>query len=346
MITRIITGVVLVAVALPVGILGGWFVFVLLLFLALVGSHELLEVPGPKKFSLPIRIITYTYVLLLMLSFFIKPWANGSLDAWFMLDVNKYGSITPMFFLVPILLTLVYFFSLFFIAIRSEKVELADVTFLVVTETFMTYGFLGMLFLRYFPNATGFFGNPVSANWFSLYYQSHDLAQNWSSSILIFALCFGTWFADIGAYFVGVLFGKHKMNERISPNKTWEGFIGGCLFSYLFFFGGVALFEFVFDMPLVPGLLQFGHSEVLANMNILGGNAWVFLVLIGLLLPFIGNLGGFLFSLIKRHYGIKDYGKIFPGHGGVIDRFDSVLANSLSTGLLLLMMSFGFNMIA
>lgn len=345
MITRIITGAVLVAVALPSGILGGWFVFLLLLFMALVGSHELIQVPG-KKFSLPVRILTYAYVLLTMFSFFVKPWANGSMDAWFSLDVNQYSTLSPMLFLIPIALTLCYFFILFFMAIQSDKIELADVTFLVTTETFMTYGFLGMLFLRYFPNATGFIGNLITQNYFSAYYQGHDIAQNWASCILIFSLCFGTWFADIGAYFVGVLFGKHKMNERISPNKTWEGFIGGCVFSYVFFFGLVALFEFAFDMPLVPGLLQFRHSNLLESLNILGGNSWVFLVIIGLLLPFVGNLGGFLFSLIKRHYGIKDYGKIFPGHGGVIDRFDSVLANSLSTALLLLMMSFGFNMIA
>ena len=71
----------------------------------------------------------------------------------------------------------------------------------------------------------------------------------------------------------------------------------------------------------------------------------MFLVLFGLLLPLIGNLGGFFFSLIKRHYGIKDYGKIFPGHGGIIDRFDAVLANASLASILLFIMAFGFNMV-
>ena len=336
MITRIITSIVFVAVVVPCSILGGWFFFVLGLFLAMVATHEILQVPGEGKYSWLIRIMTFVYVLLFLLSFFIKPWATG-LDP-FKLDMSAF-TLTPMTFLIPLALTLIYFFAMFLIAIFSEKIKLEDVTFLVCMETFVALGFTGLFFLRYFPNATG------TAHETSFFVSSLGKQNVWTSSALVLTIAISTWSSDVGAYFAGVLFGKHPMIPRISPHKTWEGFVGGCVFSYIVYFGLVCLYEFAFNIPLIPGLLQMKTSSLLTGMHVLGGASWVFVVSIGLLLPVVGNIGGYLFSLIKRHYAIKDYGKIFPGHGGVIDRFDSVLANSVSTALLLMLMSYGFNMI-
>ncbi len=339
MITRIITAIVLVAVLVPCSVLGGWFYFVLGLFLLFIGTHELLMVPGKGKYSWPIRIITHVYTLLFVLSFFVPLWAKG-LDP-FSLDTTSL-SFNPMTLFVPLSLMALYFFILSFIAILSEKTKLEDVTYLFTIITFFACGILGLYFVRYLPNASGTLTS-TSAFRDSFVTSGHD--QRWSSSAFLLTLAIGTWSSDVGAYFVGVLFGKHPMNPRISPHKTWEGFIGGCVFSYLCFFGLAALYELVFNIPLVPGLLQFRTSSMLSSMNVLGGASWVFLLILGLLLPFNGNLGGFLFSLIKRHYAIKDYGKIFPGHGGVIDRFDSLLTNAFLSMLLLSMMSYGFNMV-
>lgn len=117
----------------------------------------------------------------------------------------------------------------------------------------------------------------------------------------------GAWITDIFAYFVGMFFGKHKLIEDVSPKKTVEGSIGGTVFCAIFF----VVFGIVIDV-------FFDRSA-----NIL------FLALSGIVVSVISQVGDLIMSVIKRHYGIKDYGKIFPGHGGVLDRFDSVLAVSL-----------------
>jgi len=117
----------------------------------------------------------------------------------------------------------------------------------------------------------------------------------------------GAWMTDIFAYFSGVFFGKHKLIEDVSPKKTVEGSIGGILFCALSFvlFGVITNIFFYTDANLI------------------------FLAVSGVIVSVISQIGDLIMSVIKRHYGIKDYGKIFPGHGGVLDRFDSVLIVSI-----------------
>ena len=124
----------------------------------------------------------------------------------------------------------------------------------------------------------------------------------------IYLLIFiGAWVTDVFAYFTGFLFGKHKLIEDVSPKKTIEGSVGGILFCAL----GFAILGLVVDHWFEQ------------NANIL------FLVICGVIISVISQIGDLIMSVIKRHYGIKDYGKLFPGHGGVLDRFDSILAVSL-----------------
>lgn len=129
-------------------------------------------------------------------------------------------------------------------------------------------------------------------------------AANWHPTfwaILIFGV---PWIADSAAYFVGSAIGKHQLCPNISPKKTIEGAIGGVLFGALV----PLLFGWVFQ-------LVYGNLEV----------NWVVLPIIGLVNSLISILGDLLFSVIKRSCGIKDYGSIMPGHGGLLDRFDSVI---------------------
>ena len=123
--------------------------------------------------------------------------------------------------------------------------------------------------------------------------------------ILIFA---GAWMTDIFAYFSGMLFGKHKLIPEVSPQKTIEGSIGGTLFCIISF--------------IVFGIIVDGFFSMNAN--------FVFLAISGLAVSILAQIGDLIMSVIKRQYGVKDYGKIFPGHGGVLDRFDSILATSLA----------------
>lgn len=123
----------------------------------------------------------------------------------------------------------------------------------------------------------------------------------------------GAWITDIFAYFTGMLCGKHKLIPAVSPKKTIEGAIGGTLFCVAFFVGYGALIN---------------HYTVADKSLVLIGFA-------GLLAAIVSQIGDLSMSVIKRTYGIKDYGTIFPGHGGVLDRFDSILAVAIAMALFL-----------
>lgn len=109
------------------------------------------------------------------------------------------------------------------------------------------------------------------------------------------------WLNDTGAYFVGSLIGKHKLFERISPGKTWEGSVGGVIFALLAAWGLSFLFRQL--DPL--------HWMILAIIIVISG-----------------TLGDLVESMLKRSLGIKDSGDILPGHGGMLDRFDSILLSA------------------
>ena len=110
---------------------------------------------------------------------------------------------------------------------------------------------------------------------------------------------------DIFAYLTGRLFGKHKLIPKVSPKKTVEGSIGGTFFCTVLCFGyGLFLRHALNVTQILP--------------------AWTFVVG-GLLIAVVSQIGDLVASVIKRRYGIKDYGNILPGHGGIVDRFDSVI---------------------
>lgn len=119
------------------------------------------------------------------------------------------------------------------------------------------------------------------------------------------------WMNDTGAYFVGTFFGKHKMAPVISPKKSWEGFFGGWIISI----GLTAVYGVICNALLSPIRSPIGPQLV---------SIVLFAILAAVLAP-LSVAGDLLASLIKRQSGIKDYGHIMPGHGGVMDRFDSVI---------------------
>lgn len=124
-----------------------------------------------------------------------------------------------------------------------------------------------------------------------------------------FLICIGAWVADTGAYFAGRAFGKHKLAPLISPKKTVEGAVGGVLVSALCLMLSCWGYQWAVS--------YFFHEQV----TIL----WFHAVWIGMLCPVMGIVGDLMASVVKRQTGIKDFGKIMPGHGGVMDRFDSFL---------------------
>ena len=115
---------------------------------------------------------------------------------------------------------------------------------------------------------------------------------------LLIAVLVIIWCNDILAYLTGSFFGKHRLFERISPKKTWEGFAGGLI------------------MALVAAFILSLFSSTLSVIE------WLILALIIVLTATIGDLSE---SMLKRYAGVKDSGNLMPGHGGILDRFDAVL---------------------
>lgn len=122
---------------------------------------------------------------------------------------------------------------------------------------------------------------------------------------MIVYLLFCAWFGDSGAYFVGTFLGKHKLCPEISPKKTVEGLIGG-----------------IVTVGVVVAIQCLVYNLILPSEEKMN---YFVLIPIGMLASGVGVLGDLSASVIKRQYDVKDFGNLMPGHGGVLDRFDSVL---------------------
>ena len=122
---------------------------------------------------------------------------------------------------------------------------------------------------------------------------------------LIVYLLFCAWLGDSGAFFVGTFLGKHKLCPEISPKKTVEGMIGG-----IFTVGIAVTIQCLVYNLLLPSTIKMNYAVIIP---------------VGMVASVLGVLGDLSASVIKRQYNIKDFGNIMPGHGGILDRFDSVL---------------------
>lgn len=124
-----------------------------------------------------------------------------------------------------------------------------------------------------------------------------------NGKFLVLLPIISAFLTDAGAYFVGMFFGKHRGITKVSPNKSLEGYIGGIVAGALFMLlYGLVLEKFAGIVPSYPVMALYG----------LVGSA-------------VTELGDLSFSLIKRQFGVKDYGNLLPGHGGMMDRFDSMV---------------------
>ena len=133
----------------------------------------------------------------------------------------------------------------------------------------------------------------------------NGVVYNYLAPLSIFVFL---WTNDTGAYLSGSLFGKHKLFPRVSPGKSWEGSIGGGLLVLL--------------VSALVGMYQNSDMHETATELLLTVPQWMCL---GLVVVFFGTWGDLVESLFKRTIGIKDSGNILPGHGGMLDRFDSSL---------------------
>ncbi len=146
---------------------------------------------------------------------------------------------------------------------------------------------------------------PASLCCVLLFRYSGDPTNRGLGVFLILYVLFCAWFGDSGAYFVGTFLGKHKLCPNISPKKTVEGFIGGIITVGIV----VTITGLIFDFLV--------FDDISINYPVV--------IIVGMIASVFGVLGDLSASVIKREFGVKDFGNLFPGHGGVLDRFDSVL---------------------
>lgn len=254
--TRLLSGIVLVVIALVLMITGGSVLGVALGIISLIGMYELNRTVGAEK--TPLALIGYVmaaiyYMLLLM-------------------DQTPGEDSLPIILFVAALtlIMVVYVFS--FPKYHAEQVM------------------------------TVFFGLIYVGVMMSYIYR---IRQMDGGKLLVWLVFAASWGSDTLAYCAGMLFGKHKMSPKLSPKKTIEGGIGGVLGAGLI---GV-IFGLVFAKSIV-GALPVPALDC------------AIICIVGALISMVGDLAA---SAIKRNREVKDYGKLIPGHGGILDRFDSVI---------------------
>lgn len=171
----------------------------------------------------------------------------------------------------------------------------------LVFEPKMTYSIVGKLFLSTLY---------VGMGWAAIVFIQHEGLS------VIFYLLFITLFTDMFAYYIGVRFGKHKLAPQVSPKKTWEGSVGGTVVA-------VAI-------ATTQGM-YFNVFNLSTNVRTVA-----LLIFVGIIVSISGQLGDLMASKLKRDHQIKDFSNIFPGHGGVLDRFDSTLFASYALFIVLI----------
>ena len=313
---RVITALIMVAITVPCLILGNWLYFGFIVLITVLAAYELVHVTKIEgKLRIAIYIITITLLILLVnYIFFRNNWefvkANKHIDAW-QFVTNGFQNIELSSMLIILAATIYFVFSFV-----TEKMKLYYAFYFITMLVVVSLGIQSFLYLRFSTYSAWQLADKA-------YFDLPSFPYFESLTLLLY-VALGVTMNDIGAYFVGMLFGKHKMNPRISPKKTWEGFVGGVVFS--------AIISITFALVLAAVGKPIHPHFVLKEAY------WV--VLISLVMPLAGDIGDFIFSAIKRNEGIKDFSNLLPGHGGILDRIDSLLFACGAVAAMIALMDF------
>ena len=301
---RLISAFVGLIIVVPAIFLGDWIYFGLLTLALGIACWEILGCA--KRRTVVIFIIYFVFVAAITYwpifkTLIVEGTAIGKIDNYF----------TSIY--LSIIVVMIGFFFLFFLTVIYKDFSVLDACFLITMGVMIGFGFQCLYYLRYIPITI--FGIQ-SQPW------QFTADNTFRTSLLLLYVIMATFITDAGAYFVGIFFGKNKMNERISPKKTWEGFVGGIVISFIVTTSVGVIFA-ACRYPIIP-LFDLDH--------------WYYILIASLLIPLFATLGDFVFSSIKRYWGIKDYGKIMPGHGGVLDRLDSIFFASIIAAIFVAML--------
>lgn len=210
---------------------------------------------------------------------------------------NKFGYDFFIFFFF-ILFTLIILLTIGIISKRANS--LINFAATMSGLIYVTFAFLTLNFIREF----NLFYEWIQGNFFQIYSAVgqiglfKNIGNDWAAKLTI-TMISSVWISDSFAYFIGIKFGKHKILPSVSPKKSWEGFIGGL-------FGAILGFAFL-------GYYLLPHIPVFH------------LLIMGLIVTVFGQTGDFAESKFKRDSETKDSSSILPGHGGILDRFDSLM---------------------
>lgn len=264
--TRILTGIVAIALFVPVCIFSDYVVFpIVISILSAIGVYEMSKCMGmEKKYALmiPMYIVSIALPMIGYYEFFKNMRIRGSL----FLGVSM------------ILLFFVLIYALAYVMFRKNQDKVNDVLTLYALFLYIVGCFNSIICVRYMTGGKYVY-------------------------LLVFL---GAWVCDTFAYFTGRFFGKHKLIPAISPKKTIEGSIGGIIFTI----GAFILYRFLL-FKFYPDL----------NLNL----PYILVIVLAIFASIVSQIGDLVASSVKRQYNLKDYGNLFPGHGGVLDRFDSVM---------------------
>lgn len=271
---------------------------------------RLLTALGIAVFGIPLLIFSEYVIYSIALGLL------SGLAAWELLRVlgmhKKYAVSVPSIMLSALMPLFAYDY---FIPAQKQTVYI-----LIMALAIFAY-LLYLAFVSVFSRGTLGYKNVASVfmavTYVSVSFTSLALVRYMTNGVYLFEMIFiGAWVCDSFAYFTGRLFGKHKLAPELSPKKTVEGAVGGIVFTVLAF--------------MLYGLIIESFFGLSVN--------YLILAVTGLILSVVGQVGDLWASLIKREYGVKDYSRILPGHGGIMDRFDSILV--VSTTLLIICLLF------
>lgn len=305
---RLITGIIMLIVLIPLLIIESLlplFQIAAAIFVC-IGSWEMIKLyEHSKKFALPVKIVILLSTLLTYLC---------GMTIWdtFKAEVSINPDVT-----VVTLIDAKIGFALLLVAITMQ------LSLLVFSKDFDA--------------------NDIGKSLASSFYVGFGVASLLALRIMgirfIVYLFMITIFTDVFAYVFGMLFGKNKMIERISPKKTWEGAIGGTLVATV----AATLFAFLYG-DLFSGSFNPGNlNTIFDNFTNVGQTSpviiFILIFIVTLITSVAGQLGDLIASRLKRTYDVKDFSNIFPGHGGFLDRFDSSIFASMVLLALFLIVS-------
>ena len=298
--TRIITALVAIAVVLPCVLFGDWAFFILISIAMIFGVIEIVRC-AKRKYS---RLL---YIAAFLLAFLVLIWPIFRLIPDMKDGYRIFDSYSTLYVSATILFIGICLSAL--LIIIDKNFTIVDACFIFTTVFLIALGFQSALVLRFYPVHI-YHDALIDAEETVKYLNLYD---NLESSMLFCWVAVGACLNDAFAYFVGVFFGKHKMHERISPKKTWEGFFGGIILT------AIVLVVWAFTLDLAS------HNSHVVLEGLLDVEHWYHVVILAIAIPLISTVGDLVFSSIKRHFGIKDFSNILPGHGGILDRMDSLI---------------------